>query len=130
MALPTTTLYALPLILIFLILFFRVSARRSDLKVSIGDAGDAILHERIRQHGNFIEWVPLGLILMALAEASAANSIALHCAGGLMVLGRILHPFGLKAGNAAHPLRIVGNSMNLLSMAILFVLLALSRFNG
>lgn len=130
MALPTTTLYALPLILIFLILFFRVSARRSDLKVSIGDAGDAILHERIRQHGNFIEWVPLGLILMALAEASAANSIALHCAGGLMVLGRILHPFGLKAGNAAHPLRMAGNSMNLLSMAILFVLLALSRFNG
>lgn len=130
MALPTTTLYALPLILIFLILFFRVSARRSDLKVSIGDAGDAILHERIRQHGNFIEWAPLGLILMALAEAAAANSIALHCAGGLMVLGRILHPFGLKAGNAAHPLRIAGNSMNLLSVAILFVLLALSRFNG
>ena len=54
MTFPTTTLYALPLILIFLILFFRVSARRSDLKVSIGDAGDAILHERIRQHGNFI----------------------------------------------------------------------------
>jgi len=130
MALPTTTLYALPLILIFLILFFRVSARRSDLKVSIGDAGDAILHERIRQHGNFIEWVPLGLILMALAEASAANSIALHCAGGLMVLGRIFHPFGLKAGNAAHPLRMAGNSMNLLSVAILFVLLVLSRFNG
>ena len=103
MTFPTTALYALPLILIFLALFFRVSARRADLKVSIGDAGDAILHERIRQHGNFIEWVPLGLILMALAEASGANSIALHCAGGLLVLGRVLHPLGLKAGNAAHP---------------------------
>lgn len=130
MTFPTTTLYALPLILIFLILFFRVSARRADLKVSIGDGGDAILHERIRQHGNFIEWVPLGLILMALAEASAANSIALHCAGGLLVLGRVLHPLGLKAGNAAHPLRMAGNSMNLLSVAILLVLLALARLGA
>jgi uncharacterized protein len=127
MTFPTTTLYALPLILIFLILFFRVSARRSDLKVSIGDAGDAILHERIRQHGNFIEWVPFSLILMALAEASGANSIALHCAGGLMVLGRLLHPIGLKADNAAHPLRMAGNSLNLLAVAILAVLLAMSR---
>lgn len=128
MTFPTTTLYALPLILIFFALFFRVSARRSDLKASIGDAGDTLLHERIRQHGNFVEWVPFGLILMALAEASAANSIALHCAGGLLVLGRILHPLGLTAGNPVHPLRIAGNSMNLLSVAILLVLLAMARF--
>jgi hypothetical protein len=128
MTFPTTTLYALPLILIFFALFFRVSARRSDLKASIGDAGDTVLHERIRQHGNFVEWVPFGLILLALAEASAANSIALHCAGGLLVLGRILHPLGLTAGNPTHPLRIAGNSMNLLSVAILLVLLAMARF--
>lgn len=127
MTFPTTSLYALPLILIFLILFFRVSARRTDLKASIGDAGDTVLHERIRQHGNFIEWVPFGLILLALAEASGSNSIALHCAGGLLVLGRILHPLGLTAGNPAHPLRIAGNSLNLLSFVILGVLIAMAR---
>jgi uncharacterized membrane protein YecN with MAPEG domain len=128
MSFAITSLYALPLILIFLVLFFRVSARRTELKASIGDAGDTALHERIRHHGNFVEWVPFALVLMLLAEAGGANSIALHSAGGLLVLGRVLHPFGLTAGNPAHPLRIAGNSANLLAVVILAVLIGMSRF--
>lgn len=128
MTFPITTLYALPLILIFLALFFRVSARRAEMKTSIGNGGDALLHERIRQHGNFVEWVPLTLVLLALAEAGGANSVALHSAGGLAVLGRLLHPLGLKADNPAHPLRILGNSSNLLAIAILAVLIGMARF--
>ena len=130
MTFPITSLYVLPLIPIFLVLFFRVSARRTDLKASIGDANDTVLHERIRHHGNFVEWVPLALILMLLAEANGGNSIAVHCAGGLLVLGRAVHPFGLKAGNPAHPLRIVGNSTNLLAVVILTVVIAIARFGG
>jgi uncharacterized membrane protein YecN with MAPEG domain len=128
MSFPITTLYALPLILVFLALFFRVSGRRSELKASIGHADDAVLHERIRHHGNFVEWVPFLLILLALAEANGGNAIALHCAGGFLVLGRILHPFGLKADNPTHILRIMGNSLNLLATVILLVVLALARF--
>lgn len=70
MTFPITTLYALPLIPIFLILFFRVSGKRTELKASIGHANDAALHERIRHHGNFVEWVPFVLLLLALAEAN------------------------------------------------------------
>ncbi len=125
MILPVTTLYALPLAVIFLALWFQVTSYRAASKVSIGDAGDVNLHERIRRHGNFIEWVPMGLILMALAEAGTSNSFALHTAGGLIVLGRALHPFGLKAARGTHPLRIAGNSCNILSTVILIVLLAL-----
>jgi hypothetical protein len=128
MSFPVTTLYALPLIPIFLVLFLRVSGKRTELKASIGHANDADLHERIRHHGNFVEWVPFVLILLALAEANGGNSIALHCAGGFLVLGRILHPFGLRADNPAHVLRIAGNSLNLLAAVILFVVLALARF--
>jgi uncharacterized protein len=128
MTFPITSLYALPLILIFLALFFRVSARRTEVKASIGDAGDTTLHERIRQHGNFVEVVPFALILMALAEASGASSIALHTAGGFLVVGRLLHPLGLKANTPVHPLRVAGNSLNLLALAILAVLIAMARF--
>ncbi len=128
MTFPITSLYALPLILIFIGLFFRVSSRRTDLKASIGDAGDTVLHERIRHHGNFVEWVPFALILMLLAEAGGGNSLALHSAGGFLVLGRLLHPFGLTADNPAHPLRIAGNSMNLLAVVILAVLIGMARF--
>ncbi len=128
MTFPIASLYILPLVPIFALLFFRVSSRRADLKVSIGDAGDASLHERIRHHGNFVEWVPMVLILMMLAEANGGNSVAIHTAGGFLVLGRMLHPFGLKAGNASHPLRIAGNSLNLLAAVILVVVLFIARF--
>ncbi len=128
MTFPTTTLYVLPLIPIFILLFFRVSSRRTELKASIGTADDATLHERIRHHGNFVEWVPFVLILMLLAEANGGNTIAIHTAGGFLVLGRVLHPFGLRADNPAHPLRIAGNSLNLLSVVILLVVLGMAHF--
>ena len=128
MTFPITSLYVLPLIPIFIWLFIRVSSRRTELKASIGHADDAALHERIRHHGNFVEWVPFVLILMLLAEANGGNSIAVHSAGGLLVVGRVLHPMGLRADNPAHPLRIAGNSLNLLAVAILAVVIAMGHF--
>jgi len=128
MTFPITSLYVLPLIPIFILLFFRVSSRRTDLKASIGHADDAALHERIRHHGNFVEWVPFALILMLLAEANGGNSVAIHTAGGFLVLGRVFHPLGLRADNPTHPLRIAGNSLNLLSVVILAVVIGRARF--
>ncbi|MCS6759577.1 MAG: MAPEG family protein [Candidatus Devosia euplotis] len=59
--------------------------------------------QKIRQHGNFIEWVPLTLVLMILAEAQGIDALWLHAAGVLLLIGRLAHPFGLKIDNAAHP---------------------------
>ncbi len=128
MAFQTTALYALPLALLGMVLWFRVTSMRAALKVSIGDAGNPGLHERIRQHGNFIEWAPMVLLLMMLAEGNGAGALWLHAAGGLLLLGRLVHPFGLKAGNASHPLRYVGNSASLLAMLAVMVSLAVTVF--
>lgn len=125
MSLPITTLYALPLVVIFFPLWIAVSSIRSEMKCSIGDNGDKNLLLVIRRHGNFIEWVPFTLLLMVLAEAQGAGAMWLHAAGALLVIGRLAHPFGLKADNAGHPLRYVGNGTNMLAVAILGV--ALSR---
>lgn len=116
MVFKITALYALPLALLGLILWFRVTKMRANLKISIGDAGNAGLHEKIRQHGNFMEWVPMVLVLMVIAEGNGAGSLWLHGSGGLLLAGRVIHPFGLKANNAAHPLRYVGNTATLLSL--------------
>ena len=75
MTFAVTPLYALPLALIFLILFFRTSAMRSGLNLSIGDGGNADMLLRIRHHGNFVEWTPFVLILMILAESMAALAL-------------------------------------------------------
>ncbi len=110
-----TPLYALPVALIYLVLWFRVSSVRSALNVSFGDGGNAMLLQRIRQHGNCAEWSTFMLILMILAEGMGAPVMWLHISGVLLLIGRIAHPFGLKAHTAGHPLRYVGNGTNLLA---------------
>ena len=67
-SLTITAVYALPLAAIYLVLWFRVTQMRAALGISIGDAGNPTLHERIRCHGNFVEWVPMVLILMIIAS--------------------------------------------------------------
>lgn len=123
MTLTTTTLYSLPLIVIWLALWTRVSGARSSLNISFGDGGNLALLQKIRQHGNFIEWVPFTLLLMMLAEAQGTASPWLHAAGALLLIGRIAHPFGLKPDNAGHPLRYVGNGTNFLAVVVLAICL-------
>jgi uncharacterized protein len=115
MIFTVTPLYALPVALIYLALWFRVSARRGATGISFGDGGDVTLLQRMRQHGNCAEWSSFVLILMILAEGMDAPDLYLHISGGLLVLGRIAHPFGLKPDNAGHPLRYVGNGSNILA---------------
>ncbi|PIE13779.1 MAG: hypothetical protein CSA70_03420 [Rhodobacterales bacterium] len=124
MQLTVTSLYAAAFGMVMLVLWISVTKTRAAAHISIGDGGDVVLHERIRRHGNFIEWVPLTLILLALAEIQGASALWLSVAGALALLGRLIHPFGLRADNAAHPARIVGNMGNILSMVLLIVLLA------
>jgi uncharacterized protein len=115
MTFAITPIYALPVALIYLILWMRVTAMRSSLGVSIGDDSNAALLHRVRQHGNCAEWSFFILILMILAEGMGAPALYLHVSGTLLLIGRIAHPFGLKVGNAAHPLRYVGNGTNILA---------------
>ena len=119
MPLYITTLYALPLILIWFILWVRVAKSHATHNVLIGDGGSKELLSCIRHHGNFIEWVPFMLILMMLAELQGAPQSWLYAAGGLLLLGRVVHPFGLKPENPGHSLRYVGNGSNWLAVAIL-----------
>lgn len=112
MIFSVTPLYALPVAAIYLILWVRVAAKRSSTGVSFGDGGNPALLQRIRQHGNCAEWMSFVLILMILAEGAGAPVMRLHISGALLLIGRLAHPFGLKADNAGHPLRYVGNGTN------------------
>lgn len=115
MIFQVTPFYALPVAAIYLILWIRVTASRSDGPVSIGDGGQMALLLRIRQHGNCAEWSSFVLILMMLAEGMGAPTLYLHISGALLLTGRVAHPFGLKIENAGHPLRYVGNGTNILA---------------
>ena len=129
MTFVVTPMYALPLAIIFLILWFRVSAVRGREKISFGDGGNVELLRRVRQHGNFVEWTTFVLVLMILAEGMGAPALYLHISGALLLIGRIAHPFGLTSpGNAAHPMRYLGNSTNLLATLNAMVCIGMNIF--
>ena len=90
-----TPLYAGLLAILFLLLSIRVVQKRSS--ASLGDGGDPELLRRIRGHGNFAEYVPLILLMMATLEVGGATPAwLLHALGLTLLLARVLHGIALS----------------------------------
>jgi len=91
-----TALFAAVLTLIYLGLALRVVYLRRTRRVGIGDGGDPDLALAVRAHGNFAEYVPLALILIGLMEMIQLPAFWLYVFGLVLLLGRILHAWGLS----------------------------------
>jgi uncharacterized membrane protein YecN with MAPEG domain len=107
MPLVTTLIIAVALAVVNLWLSIRTGQARRVAQVSVGDGDNPLLTARMRAHANFIEYVPMALILMALIDSSGANSQLLWLFGIALVIGRILHPFGMERPSP-NPFRIGG----------------------
>jgi uncharacterized protein len=95
MSLPITSVIAGIFALLMVPLSLQISMRRTKVKVAYGDADDRDLRRKIRAHGNFIEYAPTALIVLALVEMAGTSSLFVWCLGGLFVLGRVLHAIGM-----------------------------------
>ena len=110
MPLPITLLYACLFAIFALALSFRVGTARGKTGISIlvGEPQNMDLAERVRVHQNFLEYVPIFLIILAAVELNGGSSNWLHGTALLMVAGRIGHAIGLKHDNMSHKGRLVG----------------------
>ena len=61
-----TPLYVALLALWLLVLSARVIRERQAARVSLGDGGNRRLQRAIRGHANFVEYVPLALLMLAI----------------------------------------------------------------
>lgn len=113
-----TGFYAGLLALMQLVLTFRVIFKRIEHKAVLGDAGDPAFTRRIRMHGNFIETVPIALILMLLLDIGGTMEIILHVMGLTLIAGRLLHAYGFTKGGKADNLRIFGMVLTVLVIAV------------
>lgn len=77
--------------LILLWLAFRVGMVRRRSGISIGDGGAPAMIRAMRGQANFVEYVPLCLVLMGLMAALGAPAWELHLLGLGLTLGRVLH---------------------------------------
>jgi uncharacterized protein len=123
---PITALYASILTVLAFVLAQHVIKTRGRTTITLGDRGDDRLLEASRRQMNFVENVPL--ILMLLAEAGGAVSTHLHIAGAVLVAARLIHPFGITVTRAAHPLRIGGAVATNLVQLGLIILLVMQQF--
>jgi uncharacterized membrane protein YecN with MAPEG domain len=74
----------------------RVIRLRRRLAIGLGTGGDAELEQAVRGHGNFTEYAPIGLTVLASAELSGASAGWVHAIGVLLIAGRLLHAWGLS----------------------------------
>ena len=113
-----TPIYAALLTLVFLALSWRIIAYRRANRLSLGDSGDKSLLKRMRAQANFVEYVPLALLLMVLIELRGAPPVAVHALGLALLVGRILHALGFAATPQKLILRQIGTLLTLLVLAL------------
>ncbi len=114
-----TALYAAFLGIFFTVLSARVIALRgvSPLRwLAFNNYGELALERSVRAHGNFIEYVPMVLIMMYLAEIGDLSDMRLHITGLLLLVGRLMHGicFGFMEFNM--PLRVGGTVLTLAAL--------------
>lgn len=128
MTLIITSLYAAILALLLLALSAAVIMRRGKTGISLNHGDDMPLAAAIRRHGNFTEYVPLALLLLAMMELQQARPLWLHVVGGLLVAGRFIHILGINPAKANEPARVIGASLTLLSLGVAALYLLASHF--
>jgi len=103
-----TMLYAGLLGLLSIAIAAPAGQLRAKLNVPVGDGGYPELLVASRRHGNFAEWVPLALILIAELELNGVSYLAIHGLGAALLVSRIAHFFGLKSDTIRKVNRLIG----------------------
>ncbi len=127
---PTVSLlFAALHALLLIALSLSVVLQRRSARVGLGDGGDAVLARRIRVQANFIEYVPLALLLLVLLELGGLARMWVWVFGSVLLLGRMLHAVGLSGSAGTSKGRLYGTLLTwigLVAMALTGVWLAVT----
>lgn len=114
-----TSLVAAVLTAIFIKLSFEVISLRKKNRVGLGSGGHDDLERAIRAQGNFAEYVPFGIILMACLEQNGAPWWLVAIPSVALIIGRLIHAVGINTPPPDFTKRILGMK---LTFATLFTL--------
>ncbi|GFE51838.1 hypothetical protein So717_35910 [Roseobacter cerasinus] len=125
--LPQITLAVMAvLVLMSIPMAISVGVRRAKTGILLLHGEDEDLLRLMRAHGNFIEYVPLAILALAGAEIGGAPTWLVAVCGGVLLLARVIHFFGLRAAadSKGRPIGagLTNATMLVLALAILWQL--------
>ena len=121
--------------LLLIALSAQVVRARGRYRVGLGTGTEAGMQQAVRVQANFVEYVPLAVVLLVLSELSGLPTAAVHVAGIALIASRILHAWGLSQSPGRSFGRYYGTLgtwlvITGLSLWLLFATTAGSRFRG
>ena len=126
--LQITSIYASLLAFIYIKLSINIIELRRTHKVSLGHKNHKDLEQAIRAQGNFIEYVPLGLILLSCLELNKIHPIIVFLLGGLLLVGRFLHAKSFTMPTIDKAKRIQGMKCTFWSIRLMAAMLIFALF--
>jgi uncharacterized membrane protein YecN with MAPEG domain len=109
-------------------LFINVVRVRRKYKVGLGNGGQAAVAKASRAHGNFVETVPLIILMMAMLESMGIASMVLHGMGAMLVFSRVLHIWGLAESTGTSTGRFAAGIITVLLFIVGGLLLLAGTF--
>ena len=117
-----TSVIASALTIIFVKLSFAVIGLRRKNKVGLGSGGIDDLERAIRAQGNFAEYVPFGIILIACIELNGAPWWLVALPGITLIIGRLIHAVGINQPPPDFSKRVLGMKFTFYTLITLVVL--------
>ena len=108
--------YAGLLTLIFITLSLRIIFLRNTLKIGLGDLGNEKLFRAIRVHSNFVEYVPMSILLFSFIEFKGGSLLLCHGLCGSLIIGRVTHAYGVSKIKETFYFRQIGMALTFTPM--------------
>jgi uncharacterized membrane protein YecN with MAPEG domain len=118
--------YAAILILFFVFLSARVIRMRGSAKIALGHGGNPAMERLIRVHGNFAEYVPMALLLLAFMEMQSHSRYLIHILCIALVIARIVHAIGVTPVRENFQMRVAGMTGTFLVLGVAAIALLIN----
>jgi uncharacterized membrane protein YecN with MAPEG domain len=117
-----TAIIASVLTIIFIRLSFAVIGLRRENQVALGSGGHDDLERAIRAQGNFAEYVPIAIILIACLELNGAPWLLVAIPGITLIIGRLIHAKGINIPPPDFSKRVLGMKFTFMTLNALVAL--------
>ena len=111
--------------ILHVIFTLRVGNYRFKSRISLGDGGDPEMRNRVRAHGNFIENVPIAVLLILLNDLDGAQDNTLILMGSILLISRLTHYLTIATRRLPvilRPLSMIGTLGTILAASVMLLI--------